>query len=65
MKDEWIRCEDRMPPIGKVVDTKIDDAKGCRNERTLKCGRGQLWFRSDTGIYVYRKPTHWRETEAA
>lgn len=56
----WISCRDRFPDRGIVVDTKIDDANGVRNERPLKRGSGSLWFVPDDSIYVYYQPTHWR-----
>lgn len=60
---DWIRCSDRLPPVGIVVETKIDDRRGVRNETKLKlvpeCGR--LWFVPDSDMYVYYTPTHWRE----
>jgi len=55
----WIRCVDILPPDGVPVPTKIDDAKGCRNEQDLK-RQGNLWFVPDGSIYVYYTPTHWR-----
>jgi hypothetical protein len=56
---EWIRCADILPPDGVPVPTKIDDAKGCRNEQDLK-RQGNLWFVPDGSMYVYYTPTHWR-----
>jgi hypothetical protein len=46
-------------PENEVVQTKIDDEKGVRNEADLKriCG---LWFLPDGSMYVYYTPTHWR-----
>lgn len=46
-------------PEGLVVMTKIDDAKGVRNEQSLKrCGH--LWFFPDGSMYVYYTSTHWK-----
>lgn len=63
---EWIKCSDRLPPVGIVVETKIDDRRGVRNQTTLKlmpqCGR--LWFFPNGKMYVYYTPTHWREVES-
>jgi len=59
MKTDWIKCSDRLPPSGKLVETKIDDEKGCRNETTLRL-IGRLWFIPDGTTYVYYTPTHWR-----
>ena len=55
----WISVKNRLPPEGEVVQTKIDDSKGCRNETRLVM-KGRLWFFSDMGMYVYYEPTHWR-----
>lgn len=59
---EWIRCDQRLPPESEVVDTKIDDATGKRNEQPLK-RQGRLWFFPDGSMYVYYQPTHWREQQ--
>lgn len=65
---KWIACRDRLPDRGVVVMTKIDDAKGCRNEHPLKLhdspGSG-LWFFPDGSMYVYYTPTHWHPIEKA
>lgn len=45
-------------PEGRAVMTKIDDSQGVRNE-TVLVKSGNLWFDGD--MYVYYKPTHWRE----
>lgn len=54
----WIPVSDRLPEDGRVVLTKIDDGKGCRNEQKLK-RLGRLWFFADGSMYVYYTPTHW------
>lgn len=56
---DWIKTSRELPPEGEVVDTKIDDAKGCRNEAKLK-RLNLLWFFPDDSMYVYYTPTHWR-----
>lgn len=38
--------------------TKIDDAKGCRNEQIMTL-QGRLWYAGD--MYVCYSPTHYRE----
>lgn len=59
--NDWIPTNRQLPPKWQVVDTKIDDAKGCRNEGKLKLHDGQrLWFVPDGSMYVYYTPTHWR-----
>lgn len=35
---DWIPCRKELPPIGEVVETKIHDAAGPRNETLLKRG---------------------------
>ena len=60
---EWVPTARRTPDEGVVVETKIDDADGVRNVRTLK-RQGSLWFMPDGSMYVYYRPTHWRYAEA-
>ena len=57
---EWTRVEHTLPYEGEVVETKIDDANGCRNAQMLK-RLGRLWFLQDGSMYVYYEPTHWRK----
>lgn len=61
MKNEtkWIIVKDHTPPEEFVVETKIDDGRGVRNQANLK-RRGSLWFLPDDSMYVYYRPTHWR-----
>ena len=59
MKKEWISVKEKLPPDKVVVETKIDDEKGTRNEGTLY-RNGNLWFLPDGSMYVYYVPTHWR-----
>lgn len=47
-------------PDGVVVNTKIDDEKGVRNEQKLKKS-GNLWYFPDGSMYVYYQPTHWAD----
>lgn len=58
----WTPCTQSLPPDGQIVLTKIDDARGCRNEQKLM-RQGRLWFVSDGSMYVYYVPTHWAEIE--
>lgn len=55
----WVETAKRLPEEGLIVQTKIDDADGVRNEQRLK-RRGRLWFHPDGKMYVYYTPTHWR-----
>jgi hypothetical protein len=57
---EWIKCLDRLPKEGLIVETKIDDYDGVRNEQDLKI-IGSLWWFTDNSMYIYYSPTHWRE----
>jgi len=59
METNWTSTVARLPTESTVVLTKIDDAKGCRNEQTLM-RQGRLWFYPDGSMYVYYTPTHWR-----
>lgn len=56
---DWIKVSEQLPPDGVVVETKVEDDNGCRNEQNLK-RRGDLWYLPDDKMYVYYKPTHWR-----
>ncbi len=57
---EWIKTACKLPTENKVVETKIDDGKGCRNMQKLMRIKN-LWFFPDGSMYVYYTPTHWRE----
>ena len=58
----WITVASRLPKDGNVVETKIDDDRGRRNEIRLK-RQGRRWFFEDGSMYVYYTPTHWRPCE--
>jgi hypothetical protein len=56
---DWIPNAPTTAPNGVVVETKIDDEHGVRNEiRLIK--QNSLWFFPDKSMYVYYAPTHWR-----
>jgi hypothetical protein len=57
MGEGWQPIE--TAPEGEVVETKIDDALGVRNQTRLR-RKGRLWFSPDMSMYVYYEPTHWR-----
>ena len=61
---QWIETSSALPKDGIVVDTKLDDANGLRNEQTLK-RQGNLWFYPDGSMYVYYTPTHWSHAEGS
>lgn len=50
-------------PDGVEIETMIADGNGVRNETTL-VRRGNLWFVPDMSMYVYYRPTHWRQPHA-
>lgn len=63
--DTWIKCSERVPPLGVEVETKIDDEHGERNIQTLTLKQRNaesraMWWIPDGSIYVYYTPTHWR-----
>lgn len=55
----WYRISDKLPNDGDVVETKIDDDRGCRNETQLMF-KHNMWFLPDGSMYVYYTPTHWK-----
>ncbi len=55
---KWIKVSTQFPPPDTLVNTKIDDDKGIRNEQRLK-KMGNLWWHPDGKMYVYYTPTHW------
>lgn len=57
---DYIECAAELPPNGQIVATKIDDAKGVRNEDVLLSRTNNRWFVPDGSMYVYYSPTHWR-----
>lgn len=54
----WVEFDKELPPEGKVVDTKVDDKNGIRNEQKLM-RNGRLMLFPDGSMYVYYDPTHW------
>jgi hypothetical protein len=56
---EWRETGVTVPPEQELVDTKIHDQKGCRNEQPLQ-RIGNLWWFADGNMYVYYTPTHWK-----
>lgn len=55
----WIKTSEELPPEKLIVETKIDDIKGCRNQGKLYRYKN-FWFLPDGSTYVYYTPTHWR-----
>jgi hypothetical protein len=58
--DHWISTHNMKPKDSRIVETKIDDEKGLRNEAELRYEKGR-WFVPSMQVYVYYEPTHWRE----
>jgi len=54
----WKKIEYSNPPQNTLLETKIEDEKGVRNEQNLTL-KSNLWFGED-GMYVHYSPTHWR-----
>lgn len=46
-------------PENIILDTKIEDMHGLRNEQQL-VREGNLWWTTNRKMYVYYSPTHWR-----
>lgn len=63
MSSPWYPTAASPAPEGVMLDTKIDDAHGIRNEQQLR-RQGNLWWTGSKGepncMYVYYTPTHWR-----
>jgi len=57
--NNWISISEQMPPENQIVDTKIDDKNGIRNETQLVFYKNLWWF-PDKSMYVYYSPTHWK-----
>lgn len=62
--DEWEVITGTLPADGRIVETKIHDVKGPRNE-SLLVRRGNLWYFADESMYVYYAPTHYRKPLAS
>lgn len=61
-EEQWIDCRTQLPPENALVETKIHDDRGCRNEQQLRL-HNNLWWHADMGMYVYYTPTHWRNVK--
>lgn len=55
----WNNTNYSKPNQGWIVDTKIDDSNGIRNEQKLVYKNGR-WWHTDMKMYVYYTPTHWK-----
>ncbi len=54
---QWNSIE--TAPQDTVVMTKIDDESGARKAPLRRSGN--LFYFTDGSMYVYYRPTHWRE----
>lgn len=54
----WKLIQSSIVPENVILNTKIDDSQGCRNEQKL-IKIGNLWWTTDKSMYIYYKPTHW------
>ena len=59
---QWTKISTKLPPEGKLVNTKIDDEKGVRNIQKL-IRKGRLYWTEDEKMYVYYTPTHWQQID--
>lgn len=57
---DWISIDKGLPENGRIVLTRIGEGDDERNVQTLK-REGHLWWAPDGSMYVYYRPTHWRE----
>lgn len=55
----WKQTNIEKPTEDVIVHTKIDDAKGVRNEQMLIYSQN-LWWLRDKSMYMYYTPTHWK-----
>ena len=56
---DWTATTQELPPAKLLVDTKIDDENGVRNEQPMFYD-SNLWWINSGSMYVYYRPTHWR-----
>lgn len=57
---KWYSTNDHTPPEGVMLETKIEDSGGTRNEQRL-ARFGNLWYTDlKRSMYVYYTPTHYR-----
>lgn len=57
---KWNRTRDILPKEHVIVETKIDDGNGCRNQQNLY-QYGNLWFFPDGSSLVICEYHHWLE----
>jgi hypothetical protein len=54
----WYNTQSSIVPENVILNTKINDNNGVRNEQKL-IKIGNLWWTTDKQMYVYYRPTHW------
>jgi len=54
----WNKVAVSMPE-NRVLDTRINDERGIRNEQQL-IRRGNLFWHPDGSTYIYYTPTEWK-----
>ena len=59
MNNPWNNLQVIQPKDGILVDTKVDDGHGIRNEQPL-IKKGNLWWDKEETMQVYYTPTHWK-----
>ncbi len=62
--NDWIEVRAKKPPENQIVQTKIDDISGVRNESELIYSKNHWWL-PDKSMYVYYTPTHWKELSSS
>ena len=58
--NNWIKTNYILPPENEIVETKIHDKQGIRDECDLFRLKN-MFFTTDAKMYVYYTPTHWRK----
>jgi hypothetical protein len=53
--NNWIPCAEQLPKENTVVETRIDDECGIRNQQKLQRIKN-LWWVEDGSLYVYYPP---------
>lgn len=51
---DWIKVSEQLPAEETVVETKIDDGKGCRNVQKLKRRGGYGSFLTEVCMFTTR-----------
>lgn len=60
MEGGWKFTQTTPAPEGVILDTKYHDDDGCMHKRPMIL-RDRVWGSPDGELYVYYRPTHWRE----